>query len=151
MRPRWQLATASLITLFRPWVVGLVLLISCTFALHPSHWLLSLLISLLAQLARDLGIRGKSCRSQEIMRIAGNQADQSSSVSQGRLRLACACLRCQARTPLINREVHGSSRVQLLHQAEPSSCLATGGAVADLALVLPFHLASVSGLLSLIS
>lgn len=85
------------------------------------------------------------------MRIAGHQADQSSSVFQGRLRRACACLWCLARTPLINREVHGNFRVQFLHQAEPSSCLTAGGAVADLALVLPFHLASVSGLLSLIS
>ena len=65
---------------------------------------------------------------------------------------ACLCLPAvSARAPLFNREVHGSSRVQFLHQAEPSSCLAAGGAVADLALVPPFHLASVSGLLSLIS
>ena len=146
---------ASLIILFRPWVVGLVLLTSCTFAPHPSLWLHSLLSSLLAQLACDPGICGKSRGSQELTRIAGNHADQSSSLSKGRLWLACGLLapawQCQARTPLVNRAVHGSSRVQFLYQAEPSSCVAVGGAVADLALVPPFHLASVSGLLSLIS
>ena len=150
VQPWWKLATASLITLFRPWVNGLVLPISCTFALHPSHWLPSLLISVLAQLARDSGVRKISYGSQEITRVAGNHADLSL-VSQGRLRLALACLRCQARTPLINRAVHGSSQVQFLHKAEPSSCLTAGGAVADPALVPPFHPASVSRLFSLIS
>ena len=82
---------ASLITLFRPWVVGPVLLTSCTFAPHPSHWLHSLLSSLLAQLARDPGICGKSRGSQVLTRIAGNHADQFSSLSQGRWWLACTC------------------------------------------------------------
>ena len=138
VRPHWQLIMASLITLFRPWVVGLVLLTSCTFAPHPSRWLHSLLSSLLAQLARNPGICRKSRRSQEIMRTSPPQF----------LRVVGGL--CQARTPLINWEAHRSFRVQFLHQAEPS-CLTAGGAVADLALVPPFHLASVSGLLSLIS
>ena len=47
--------------------------------------------------------------------------------------IACCLLapawQCQARTPLVNRAVHGSARVQFLYQAEPSSCLRVGGSV----------------------
>ena len=95
---------------------------------------------------------------------AGNHADRRNSRGSQEItrtnpphffRVACGLLapawQCQARTPLVNRAVHGSSWVQFLYQAKPSSCLVVGGAVADLALVPPFHLASVSGLLSLIS
>lgn len=59
VRPLLQLVAASLITLFRPWAVGLVLPTSCTFALYLRPWLHSLLISSLAWLARDAGIHGK--------------------------------------------------------------------------------------------
>ena len=45
--------TASLITLFRPWAVGLVLPTSRTFALHQRPWYHSLLISSSAQSACD--------------------------------------------------------------------------------------------------
>ena len=59
VRPLLQLVKASLITLFRPWAVGLVLPTCCTFALYLRPWLHSLLISSLAWLVRDAGIHGK--------------------------------------------------------------------------------------------
>ena len=143
---------ASLITLFRPWVVGpvrLVHLYSCTFAPHPSRWLHSLLSSLLAQLAGDPGICGKSRGSQVLTRIAGNHADQFSSLSQGRWWLACTWRAASGQDSL--RQSGSPWQFSSFIRPKPSSCLAVRGAVADLALVPPFHLASVSGLLSLIS
>ena len=67
VRPPLQLVAASLIILFRPWAVGLVLRTSRTFALLPSPWLHSRLISLLARLGPDpcLGRSPSNCRSPE--------------------------------------------------------------------------------------
>ena len=56
VRQPLQLVTASLITLFRPWAIGLVQRTSRTFALLPSPWLHSLLSSWLARLAHDPGL-----------------------------------------------------------------------------------------------
>ena len=171
VRPPLQLVTASLITLFRPWAVGLALRTSRTFALLPSPWLHSLLISLLARLAHDPGLASRppiAVRPKITLKSSwwslfillclfaldspGFHADRSSSVSLGRSCFVLASL-----------VMPGYSSFQQAGSARPlSGSVPTAGGsfmlplhskelLRTLPLVPPCPPAFVSGLLRLLS
>ena len=94
----------------------------------------------------------------EITRIAGTHADRRKSRGPVLLTFSGALVACLHLAGSVRPGLPSSigqsmavPRFSSFIRPKPSSCFAVRGAVADLALVPPFHLASVSGLLSLIS